>query len=112
MMGCKSTIIILVGLTIGSLMGSTDGAVFVLPGAGMKAGQIEGLTPQRYMQLAQADKSIETQKEQPAQSEQKNAPTGPIEPKPSKRLKEKPPRDFVPSEKIPADQAVDLPTDI
>jgi hypothetical protein len=112
MMGWRSTIIILVGLTMGSLAGPGDRAVLGLPAPGMWAGQTAYLTPQPPVELAQADKSIETKKEQPVQSEQKNAPTGPVEPKPSNRLKEKPPRDFVPSEKIPADQAVDFPTDI
>ena len=103
-MSYSGMIIILIGLTMGSLAGP--------PRPGMGAGQIESLTPQPPMELAQADKSIETQKEQPAQSKQKNAPTEPVEPKPSDRLKEKPPRDFVPSEKIPAGQVVDFPTDI
>ena len=111
-MGYKSTIIILVGLTMGSLVGPGDREVLGLPRPGMRAGQIEGLTPQGPMESAQADQSIEPQKEQPAQSEQKNTPTKPSEPKPSDRMKEKPPKDFVPSEKIPADQAVDFPTDI
>ena len=108
----NTTMIILVGLTMGSLVGPRDRAVLGLPRPGMRAGRIEGLTSQRPMKLAQADKSIETQKEQPVQSEQKNMSTEPIEPKPSNRMKEKPPKDFVPSEKIPADQAVDFPTDI
>jgi hypothetical protein len=111
-MGCKSTIIILVGLTMGSLAGPRDRAVLGLSRPGIRAGQIEGFTPQRPMESTQTDKSIETQEKKPAQSEQKNMPTEPSEPKPSNRMKEKPPRDFVPSEKIPADQAVDFPTDI
>ena len=97
---------------MGSLVGPRDRTVLGLSRPGLGAGQIEGLTPQRPTESAQADKSIETQKKQPAQSEQNRKPTEPIEPKPSSQMKEKPPRDFVPSEKIPADQAVDFPTDI
>jgi hypothetical protein len=111
-MECKLAIVILLGLTVSSLAGLRDRTVLSLPAPGMRAEQIESLTPPPPMELAQADKSIETQKEQSARPEQKNAPTEPIEPKPANRLKEKPPREFVPSEKIPADQAVDFPTDI
>jgi len=112
MIGFKCTIIIVVGLTMGSLAGPRDRAVLGLSRPGIRAGQIEGFTPQRPMESAQADKSIETREKKPVQSEQKNIPTEPIEPKPSNRMEERPPRNFVPSEKIPADQAVDFPTDI
>ena len=108
----KTTIILLLGLAISSAVGAWDQVAPGLPGLGTRAGQTERLTQKTPGELAPTDKPVETKKEQPAQPEQKKAPTEPIEPNPSDRLKEKPPRDFVPSEKIPADQAVDFPTDI
>ena len=100
----NTTMILLVGLTMSIIVGPQ--------GSGMRAGLIGGLIRQSPVALAQTEKSIETKKEQPAEPEPNNTPAEPIEPRPSDRLKEKPPRDFVPSEKIPADQAVDFPTDI
>jgi len=44
--------------------------------------------------------------------EQKKRTPEPVKPKNTTRPKEGPPKVFVPSEKIPADQAVDFPTDI
>ena len=111
-MDWRSTIIILLGLTMSSAVGAWDQVAPGRPGLATRAGQIQRLTQKTAEESAPTDKPVETKKEQPAQPEQKNIPAEPIEPNPSDRLKEKPPRDFVPSEKIPADQAVDFPTDI
>jgi hypothetical protein len=71
-------------------------------------------TPQeRYTEMAQNDETKEKEKNEPVlDSEQKRRTTEPAKPKNTTSRKKGPPKDFVPSEKIPADQAVDFPTDI
>ncbi len=75
--------------------------------------QLGNTTQQRYIEMAQTDKTKDTEKNEPVLTpEQKKRTSEPAKPKNTTRLKEGPPKGFVPSEKIPADQAVDFPTDI
>ena len=81
-----------------------------VPGRGVQ--QLLNTPQQRYTEMAQNDETKETEKNEPVlDSEQKRRITEPAKPKNSRQEKG-PPKDFVPSEKIPADQAVDFPTDI
>jgi hypothetical protein len=69
-----------------------------------------GNTP---IEVAQTDKANDEVKNEPILiPEQKKRTTEPAKPKNTTSQKKGPPKDFVPSEKIPADQAVDFPTDI
>jgi hypothetical protein len=75
--------------------------------------QLGNTTQQRYIEMAQTDKTKDTEKNEPVLApEQKKRTSEPAKPKTTTRRKEGPPKVFVPSEKIPADQAVDFPTDI
>jgi hypothetical protein len=75
--------------------------------------QLGNTTQLRYLEMAQTDKTKDAEKNEPVLTpEQKKRTSEPAKPKNTTRLKEGPPKDFVPSEKIPADQAVDFPTDI
>jgi hypothetical protein len=76
-------------------------------------GQLMPATQNLPIEMAQNDKPIDTEEKEPVPPpEQKRPVPEPARPKTSTSLKEGPPKDFVPSEKIPADQAVDFPTDI
>ena len=75
---------------------------------GREVGQLGNTTQKRYMEVAQTDKAEdEVEKEPILVPEQKKRTTEPAKPKTTTK-----PKVFVPSEKIPADQAVDFPTDI
>jgi hypothetical protein len=75
--------------------------------------QLLNTSQQRDTETAQNDETKETKKNEPIlDSEQKRRTTEPAKPKNTTTQKKGPPKDFVPSEKIPADQAVDFPTDI
>jgi hypothetical protein len=68
---------------------------------------------QRYVEVAQTDNTKEAEKKEPILvPDQEKRTTEPAKPKTTTRPKEGSPKIFVPSEKIPADQAVDFPTDI
>lgn len=99
-MGCKSVILIfLLALTINGI---------VSPG-----GQVMPATQQLPIEMAQNDQPMDTEKKDPVHPPEQKKPTSePAKPKTTTSLKEGSPKDFVPSEKIPADQAVDFPTDI
>jgi hypothetical protein len=73
-----------------------------------------GNTSQKhYIEVAQTDKTKEAENKEPnLVPDQEKRTTEPAKPKTTTRPKENPPKVFVPSEKIPADQAVDFPTDI
>ena len=75
--------------------------------------QLGNTTQQRNIEMAQTDKNKDAEKKEPILvPEQKKRTTEPAKPKTTTRPKEGPPKVFVPTEKIPADQAVDFPTDI
>lgn len=111
-MGFNSMIaIFLLGFTMSSIVGPWGRVMTDLAGSGKNPGQL-GCNPQPGpMELAQKNNTIEPEKKEPVPLPQKAEPEQ-VEPKTSTGLKEKPSKDFVPSEKIPADQAVDFPTDI
>ncbi len=113
-MGMKSAIMfILLGFMINGIF--TPG-VRVNPDREVPGRRVEqrGDTSQkRYIEVAQTDKTKEAEKKEPnLVPEQEKRTTEPAKPKTTTRPKEGPPKVFVPSEKIPADQAVDFPTDI
>ena len=75
--------------------------------------ELVNTTQQRYIEMAQTDKTKDAEKNEPILvPEQEKRTPEPAKPKNTTRPKEGPPKVFVPSEKIPADQAVDFPTDI
>jgi len=74
--------------------------------------EMENRAPERPMDTVQRDEPIEDEREEARRPEKKEATPEAASPKPSNRSKKGPPKDFVPTEKIPADQAVDFPTDI
>ncbi len=88
----------------------------VIPDRGGPARGLEqlGNTIQQIgMGMAQTDKTKDAEKKEPDLAADQKKPTSePARPKNAIRPKEGPPKGFVPSEKIPADQAVDFPTDI
>ncbi len=82
-------------------------------GPGRVVEQLGNTTQPSYIEMAQTDKTKDAEKNEPVLTpEQKKRTSEPAKPKNTTRLKQGPPKGFVPSEKIPADQAVDFPVDI
>jgi len=80
---------------------------------GRQVEQLGNTTQKRYMEVAQTDKAEDEVKKEPILvPEQKKRTTEPAKTKTTTKAKKGLPKVFVPSEKIPADQAVDFPTDI
>jgi len=113
-MGMKSAIMfILLGFMINgiSIPGVRVNPEGDLSGRGVE--QRGHTSQQRYVEVAQTDKTKEVEKKEPILvPDQEKRTTEPAKPKTTTRPKEGSPKVFVPSEKIPADQAVDFPTDI
>ena len=79
------------------------------------------LTPRQYLnrtqslsiEIVQNDRAKDAKRKEPVPStEDQKRESEPARPKKTTRQTEAPPKNFVPTEKIPADQAVDFPTDI
>jgi len=82
---------------------SARGVCFILPDA-----------PQRPVLLAQADRTASpaAKESKPESKDGKSEETRQQGEPPQQKEKKPPPKDFVPSEKIDADKAVDFPADI
>ena len=77
------------------------------------AEQYLNTTQHLYIELAQTDKIKDEEKKEPVlTTEEEKSETKPAKPEKATRQQSEPLKDFVPTEKIPADQAVDFPTDI
>ena len=113
-MGMKSAMVVFL---LGFMMnGFFTQGVQVNPEREIPGRQVEqpGNTTQKlYMEVAQTEKAEDEEKKGPILvPEQKKQTTEPAEPETTSKPQEGLPKVFVPSEKIPADQAVDFPTDI
>ncbi len=99
-MGCKSAILIFLwGLSMNGIVGLDV--------------QVTHANQDPPIVMAKNEKPIDTEKKEDVNpSDQKRPASEPAKPKGTSRLKQAPPKDFVPSEKIPVDQAVDFPADI
>ena len=104
--------VFLLGFTLNGNAGPMNQVMVALAFPEGRTLQLETGTRQRPMETAQRDRPIEDEREEARQPEKKETESEAATPKPSIEPKEGPPRDFVPTEKIPADQAVDFPTDI
>lgn len=112
-MGIKSaSLFFLLGCMMNGIFGPGGQGLLALALPDMRVEQVGNTTRQLPMEMAQRDESVEAEKKESLQPEQKKATPEAATPKTSTGPKEGPPKDFVPSEKIPADQAVDFPTDI
>lgn len=86
---------------------------FTMNGIVSPEGQVMPAIQNFPIEMAQNDQPLDTEKKDLVHPPEQKKPTSePAKPKTSTSLKEGSPKDFVPSEKIPADQAVDFPTDI
>ena len=93
--------------------------IFVLLGYVMNG--IFTLGPEQYLdptqspsiEIAQIDRTEDAERNKPAlPTEDKKRESEPAKPKKATGQTDGSPKNFVPTEKIPADQAVDFPTDI
>lgn len=105
-------ILFLLGVTLNGIPGLGDQVIVALESPEERTFQSESRTRQRPVETAQRDEPTGDKREEALQPEKKESPSKAASPKPSTEPKKGPPRDFVPTEKIPADQAVDFPTDI
>ncbi len=100
------------------MMGYISATLIFLLGLSMNGivsprGQVMPVPQNLPIETAQNDKPVDNEKKDPIHPPEQKQPTSETtKPKTSTELRNGPSKDFVPSEKIPADQAVDFPADI
>ena len=104
--------ILLLGVSLNGIPTHGDQVMVALELPVKDVEQMENRTPQRPKETVQRDEPQGDERKEAVQQGKKEAASEAAAPKPSNRSKKGPLKDFVPSEKIPADQAVDFPTDI
>jgi hypothetical protein len=114
MMGMKSIMMVfLLGFMMNGILAQGVQASPDREIPGREVGQPGNMTQKFNIEVAQTDKAEdEIEKESILVPEQKKRTTEPAKPKTTTKPKQGLPKVFFPSEKIPADQAVDFPTDI